>query len=898
MTGSLQTTFDKAAVKAAAAGRWADLLPDLAGIDPDLLDGKGHPCPWCGGTDRFAALPGFADTGAVICRRCHSEQNGDGFAAVMKATGGDFPAALAAVADRLGIVADDGPRNRRTADRLRQRNPENAPNGGGSVDAAPAAGGGTGPTFDSEGAAAAAVAKPFGRPADRRHVYRDAAGEPVGVVLRWDRVEGGKDVRQLSRRPAADGPDGWAAKAMPEPRPLYRLPEFAAADRRATVFVVEGEPAADALAALGLCVVTSPGGSSAAKRTDWSPLAGRDVTVWPDADEPGAKYAAAVAAALAALDPPATVRELDPASVYEPPFDPDGGADGADAEPPAGWDAADFLEAHDAAEPDALRERVEAAATVPRPARPEPGRSTGPPPFRPFPMAALPAAVRTFVAETAAAVKCPPSYVALPALAAAAGMVGSACRLRLRNSWSEPAILWTGTIGESGTTKSPAFDAALDPVKSLQKRALKRHRAALEAYDRERTEYEAAVQDWKKVKAGDRGEPPEPPNEPIPDRCWLDDSTTEAVGAILEHRWRGVLVASDELSGMLSRFDRYAATGGGDAAKWIEFHRGRPVVIDRKTGGESGRKAGGKTTFLPAAAVSITGTIQPKVLAKCLSENRDNGFAARLLFAMPPRVPRRWTEDDVSEAVAAAYAASLETLLTLEPATDADGDPAPVYVGLTAAAKREWVRFFNEHNAAAEELEGDDAWAWSKLEGYAARLALVVHLLRWAGGEAANPACLDAASMTAGVTLSRWFAGEAARVYAMFGEDDADRRRRELADWIGSRGGRVTAREVQQGRRKVKSSGDAERLLADLIDARWGRWEPRPPGESGGRPTREFVLHPPAERFGPNDPAPTVYETSPKRAENGGFVDVDAPGAAPATTADADDGADDGEVVE
>lgn len=43
-------------VKSLAAGRWFDILI-AAGIPADRLDGRGHQCPKCGGTDRFAAFP-------------------------------------------------------------------------------------------------------------------------------------------------------------------------------------------------------------------------------------------------------------------------------------------------------------------------------------------------------------------------------------------------------------------------------------------------------------------------------------------------------------------------------------------------------------------------------------------------------------------------------------------------------------------------------------------------------------------------------------------------------------------------------------------------------------------------------------------------------------------------
>ena len=41
--------------------------------------------------------------------------------------------------------------------------------------------------------------------------------------------------------------------------------------------------------------------------------------------------------------------------------------------------------------------------------------------------------------------------------------------------------------------------------------------------------------------------------------------------------------------------------------------------------------------FVPAAAVSITGKIQPSLLARMLgSDDRESGFRNRWVFAMPP----------------------------------------------------------------------------------------------------------------------------------------------------------------------------------------------------------------------------------------------------------------------
>ena len=73
--------------------------------------------------------------------------------------------------------------------------------------------------------------------------------------------------------------DGWRVQAMPEPRPLYRLPDLADA---AHVVLTEGEKAAEAARLLGYAATTSVGGAKAAAKTDFRPLAGKTVTILAD----------------------------------------------------------------------------------------------------------------------------------------------------------------------------------------------------------------------------------------------------------------------------------------------------------------------------------------------------------------------------------------------------------------------------------------------------------------------------------------------------------------------------------------------------------------------------------------------------------------------------------------
>ncbi len=125
-----------------------------------------------------------------------------------------------------------------------------------------------------------------------RYDFNAADGVPTKAVLPWTF---GRRV-WTDRKGSPRDRTGWHCKAPPSPRPLYSLDRLAARPD-APVLVCEGEKAADAASAIfsELVCVTSQGGSMAPGKSDWAPLCGRRVTIWPDHDEPGAAYATEVA---------------------------------------------------------------------------------------------------------------------------------------------------------------------------------------------------------------------------------------------------------------------------------------------------------------------------------------------------------------------------------------------------------------------------------------------------------------------------------------------------------------------------------------------------------------------------------------------------------------------------
>lgn len=86
--------------------------------------------------------------------------------------------------------------------------------------------------------------------------------------------------------------------STPEHRPLYRLDELIGANENRAVILIEGAKCADALAGLGFLATTTYGSAQAAHKTDISALKDRVVILWPDKDEPGARYAVGLTVTL------------------------------------------------------------------------------------------------------------------------------------------------------------------------------------------------------------------------------------------------------------------------------------------------------------------------------------------------------------------------------------------------------------------------------------------------------------------------------------------------------------------------------------------------------------------------------------------------------------------------
>lgn len=467
--------------------------------------------------------------------------------------------------------------------------------------------------------------------------YLNAKGQILGYVARYDRpanrVAAAKQVKPFTFCEGPDGRQEWRCKGFCEPRPLYGLDRLAARPD-APVLVVEGEKTADAatLRFKDYVVVTSPGGSNAARKADWSPLKGRRAVIWPDADEPGSKYADAVVDRLQNTAASTYVVAIPPSL-------------------PQGWDLADNVP------PSMSDDDIGRLITTRRSASFADGWpaitpiTSTLPPVEPFIPELLPDAIRDYVMDIADRQQSPPDFAAVSAICGIAAVVGNRVHVRPKqhDDWEIVPNLWGAIIGAPSAMKSPAMQAALGPIYAITddlrkkwedeiksaeiddalsaidaKDAKKKAAKAMESGDRE------AARDFLKSLAADYDSKP-----PCP-RIVVNDATVEKLGELLNENQRGVLLIRDELPGFLANIE--CEDNQSDRAFYLEaFNGDGRFTYDR---------IGRGTVHIKRCTVSIIGGVQPSRIAPivrgAISGDSNDGLIQRFQMVVWPDGISSW----------------------------------------------------------------------------------------------------------------------------------------------------------------------------------------------------------------------------------------------------------------
>ena len=390
---------------------------------------------------------------------------------------------------------------------------------------------------------------------------------------------------------------------------------------------------------------------------------------------------------------------------------------------------------------------------------------------RPFPVEVLPVTLAAFVTDAAAALGCPLGYVGTPLLAVAGAAIGASRTLQIKPGWQERPCLYVAVVGPPGSAKTPALKLVAAPVYAEQGRRM--------------DWYRRQFKNFKDKLTLDR---------PTAPAAFVSDITVEKLAEVLQENGRGTALIRDELSGWFLSMNQYKAGGkGADKSFYLSVWAGEPVAVHRKAQ-EDG------PIFVGHPFCAVVGTIPPDLLSQLRGEKDvKDGFLDRILldFAEPTRATKE-TWACVSDEAAEGWQKTLSALWDLQPEHLQDlqdsqdgsqgeerGRSRPHCVRLDAGGRKCWERFTAW---LAEEMNKEDfpevlRGPWSKMRGYGARLALIVHCLRLVAGEV-DEEDVDGESMDRSSLLVAYFMGHLRKVYGAMDADPDAKKAKRLLSWI------------------------------------------------------------------------------------------------------------------
>jgi hypothetical protein len=474
-----------------------------------------------------------------------------------------------------------------------------------------------------------------------------------------------------------------------------------------------------------------------------------------------------------------------------------------------------------------------------------------------FPTEVFPEPIQRYINEQAEALCCPPEYVGVQVLAAAAGAIGASRALEIKPGHTQSACIYAAVIGRPGSTKTPAQKNVLEPLHDAEQREHAAWKKKMEEYERANGSYEQA----KRKPQADGAPPPEKPQRPILKRVLTTNPTVESLVQILNENPRGILNAPDELAGWITGQNEYKPGGkGSDRQFWESAWSGAPYTSDR-----SGRHDQGPLS-VRHPFVCVVGGLTPDNLPllrgdRGRQKGAQDGFVDRILMAYPDPVPfkgEHWlTASDEAKTQWTQVIGELRKLDMVMVRYDGDVQrERPRTLSLAGSGREAWERFTKEHateinaDCFPEHLHGP----WSKLIAYCGRFALIIHCLRLACRETTQED-VDGEDVRRAAKLVAYFKSHARKAYADMDADKNIPHARRVLKWlhkcfvnsVNTVGGPYTVsfRAIHSsvfGGKTEKS--EVEPVISLLVKYFWLRETKRESKSGRGRPSEVYEVNP------------------------------------------------------
>lgn len=742
------------------------------------------------------------------------------------------------------------------------------------------------------------------------HIYTDAQGGFLYAKLRLKNyATGDKYIRSISQDSAGKWQmrDPDFERVYPEgggKKPLYLCHDLAC-DTLSMVYIFEGEQKAELAQSLGFIATTS-GGSTQIDKYYWEPLKGRRVCLWADNDKAGAQWLEQLNNTLKALGCNVQVIDIDKLGLPEKGDIVDWVAmrrqqDAAVSDDellqaikklPILANEQLLLLSDDVAEPSSLILSQGGTQVTPHHIgwpKPEPINQTLPP-VNTITDDMMPSTLWLYCQNNAKRLSTPIEYIAVPLLVALSSVIGVKVGAYPKHydDWDIVPNLWGAIIGNPSTKKSPAIDSGLKPLNNLvhhakagyeqaqkdfatQKEVNKHKSSALEGELKALAKKQAKqadddenliTDDELTAKAQSIAEANEADNnEPILKRYIANDGTHQKLGEILAQTNNGLLIARDELTGLLASLD---GEQNNDARNfYLEAFNG--------TGSHVMDRVGRGSTFIETHCLSVIGGIQPNKLERYLSKTikglDNDGLMQRFQLAVYPDHIKGLKEQDIApdkEIRQAVYDLfeiidnmSVGDLIKYGANPPDDFNKRP-YFYFNDQAYQAFMSWYDDNKAKAEVCEHSVmAEHMMKYPKTIPSLALIFHLVDCIEHQA-NLGRIGMNALSAALKWHCMLETHMVRIYSLV-TDSANIKAAYLSEkllnmaknstdktdetlWIN---GGFTARQlIRKGWKGLTDSDDVQNALEVLLENKWLDWQEVPSTGQGGRPTERYYINP------------------------------------------------------
>jgi len=319
-----------------------------------------------------------------------------------------------------------------------------------------------------------------------------------------------------------------------------------------------------------------------------------------------------------------------------------------------------------------------------------------------FPISIFPPKIRTMIKDICEVAGFNDELLSSSILTAISAAIGNTRKVELKTTHKDIASLFLIMVANPSSNKTRVLKFALQPLTDLQGELETAHKREIAVHNKEKAAY-------KKNPNGDLPQEPAPIEEVV-----LNDINIEAMFKLYDKNTRGMLYYVDEISNLLTYFDK-------DLSAETNF-------LELWNGGKRNRFRSLYKVSMPDVFLTLTGTTQPVNIARFGERNRNTtGFTSRFLFCFPPDIEAKaWSRQDYEGDEKDFYSAVIRNIFNAKK-TDEKGTIIPHFYKFEEPAKELVFYWIEQHTKLKNASSNDSLKAYyGKLDAYLLRFCLVL----------------------------------------------------------------------------------------------------------------------------------------------------------------------------